>query len=260
MRFVKAAVILSVCLFGGIRATEVDDDEDWSEFEVTDDDSGDIDSDSAEEAASFEGDTTLAETVDEKLSEPERKLRMTICIGVTREKFAIDNLLEQSEKLAELTGMSKEQVANNMQLNMVKNCYLNFDEKRDFLELTSGDPATFKEATSRVLAPPASEVEAEGKTTTLLKRQWDLIRDVIETEQKASSDKKKDDDDPYSEFSNFGRMELIGSKMSSFQKFLYFVSVFGAVFGGGYLLVKKLIGYEIEKNQKRVSKKLQKKD
>jgi hypothetical protein len=239
-----------------VEATTVveDDDEDWTDFDIPS--NGDEDAEHVE----TRGDTTLAEKIDANMTEQERKLRMTLCIGLTREKFTTDSLFEHTEKIAEITGMPKEQVANNMQLNMVKNCYLNLDVAKDMPELTSGDSEKFKIVSEKVFAPPVAEETGEDDSgtrrsqPTLLQRQWELIRDVIESEAKDAD--SADDDDPYSEFTKMdrGRMEVIGSQMTSFQKFLYFVSVFGVVFGGGYLLVKKLIRHEMEKSATRKSK------
>lgn len=238
-------------------AVDDDDDDDWSGIDVETEDDGDSGESDFDSASQEEGDTTLAELVDANLSHTEQKVRMTLCIGLARQRYAtdMDHLKEAVSQMAESAGITEDQAVNQLHVNMIKNCYLNLDQANDLKELTSGDVEKFNEISARVVGPPEEEGD---KPSTLLPRQWELIREVVEAEQNKSDD--GDNDEPYKEFANMGRMELIGSKMSGFQKFLYFVSVFGAVFGGGYLLVKRLIAYELEKNTKRVSKKAAKKD
>ena len=266
MRFLQAVFFsAAVCVFPSVpyvagTAVDDEDDDDWSgievESEVEDEESKGEEEDAGLTGASMNaaGDTTLAETVDAELSDSERKIRMTLCIGIARERYKNDkdNLEDAISQMAEAANISKDQAVNELHVNMIKNCYLNLDQEADMSELTSGDEDKFDEVSARIIAPPAGSEDATGKPATLLPRQWQLINDIVEAE-------KNNNDDPYNEFANIGRMELIGSKMSGFQKFLYFVSVFGAVFGGGYLLVKKLIAFELEKNAKRISKKAAKK-
>ena len=265
MRFLKAVLFsATVCVFpsipyvAGTAVEEEEDDDDWSGIEVeteeTTEEGEDGLSDAADSAAIHEqGDTTLAETVDANLSEAERKIRMTLCIGIARERYKNDreNLEDVIAQMAKEANISEDQAVNELHVNMIKNCYLNLDQETDMSELTSGDEDKFDQVSTRVVAPPSWSGD---KPATLLPRQWQLISDIVEAEKNNANN-----DDPYNEFANIGRMELIGSKMSGFQKFLYFVSVFGAVFGGGYMLVKKLVAFELEKNAKRISKKAAKK-
>jgi len=267
MRFLTTVFLSAVCvLFPSVpyvagTAVDDDDDDDWSGIEVETEDDGDEDlSDAADTAAVHEqGDTTLAEAIDANLSHAERKIRMTMCIGIARQRYILDKdgFSEYVSKMAEAAGISEEQAVNELHVNMIKNCYLNLDQETDLKDLTSGDADKFDTVSARVIAPPASAEEG-SKPATLLSRQWELISEIVEAEKNQGENGANDD--PYNEFANIGRMELIGSKMSGFQKFLYFISVFGAVFGGGYLLVKKLIAYELEKNAKRISKKAARKD
>ena len=243
-----------------VVATEVDDDddEDWSEFDTVP---------SPEEKEPVREDTTLAEAADADLTESERVMRMTLCIGLVRQKYAEDaeamkTILESMAKLQEVT---EEQAANAIHVNMLKNCYINFDMENDLKELA--DESKFSEIATRIVSPPTDE--PEGTTSTLLQRQWELINTVLDKEEKNKTSEEKGNGDKTSgekktggkkETGRMPKIEVIGSGMNGFQKFLYFISVFGAVFGSGYLVVKKMIGLEAEKQAKRNAKKDKKKD
>ncbi len=222
-------------------------DDDWDEEDdlmVTTDDEVDPD---VEEPPLMTEDTTLAEKADAHLSEGERKMRMALCIGIAREKFL--DTEEEMEKTIEMMQtihkMETDQAREMIHINMIKNCYINFNEKEDIPAITAGEKEgeKYKEVVNRLILPPADDEGDSLKQHTLLTRQWDLIKDVVEKERKKQS-------------SLFGAdsVGLVGSKMGAFSKFLYFVAVFAAIFGGGYLLVKKLMQLEEEKNNKKNKK------
>lgn len=242
-----------------------DDDDDWSGIEVeTDVDEDDL---SGLGDATDEGqndpriDTSLAEKVDENLSEDAKKLRMTVCLAIARKVYQLNQneLKDTVDSIVASMNVDEAQAVNHLHLSMIQNCYMNMDQEKDLKDLTSGDHETFVQLSERVIAPPQG-YESGEKIPGITLEQRMLLHKIVEEEQEKVDKGAEAEEDPYNEFANIGRMELIGSKMNGFQKFLYFVSVFGAVFGGGYLLVKKLIAHELEKNTKRVSKKAAKKD
>jgi hypothetical protein len=248
MRLTSVVFGGALCLFAPnyVRA-EDEDDGGWDEEDdltVTTDDF--VDSD-IEEPPAMQEDTSLAEKADEHLSQGERKMRMALCIGVAREKF-LENQ-EEMEKMLEMMKaihkMEADQAREMIHINMIKNCYINFNEKEDIPAITSGDKDEdkYKETVSRLVAPPTGDDDSL-KQHTLLTRQWDLIKEVVEAERSRQSDLLGGD-----------RIGLVGSKMGAFNKLLYFVSVFAVIFGGGYLLVKKLMQLEAEKNSKKTAKK-----
>lgn len=249
MRFLKAFVIPLVTLFVisdipiAHASIEDDDDEDWSEFETEA-----VDEDEQVDK------TALARQADANLTSTERKVRMGLCIGLVRQKFAksresMEELIAQIAKLQEVT---EEQAAESVHVMMITNCYINMDQARDLPELSNN----FDAVADRLTAPAV-----EGEQNTLTDYQWELIKEFIEKEQSSETEKrerkermeKRKNADPkeQKEEPKRGRpIEVIGSGMGTWTKLMYFIAVFGAIFGGGYVLVKKLA--ELQTVQKHV--------
>ena len=192
----------------------------------------------------FTEDSSLAEEADADLTEAQRKIRMAMCFGVARQKFVESK--EEMEKAVEMVksmhNIEEDQAREMIHVNMIKNCYINFDQEEDLKMFTNAEPdlEQIKQTMDRLVGP--SPKEQPGKQSTLADRHWNLIREIVDEER----DRQQ---------SEFGKIEVLGSKMSPFNKFLYFVAVFGAIFGGGYVLVKKLMQSEAEKSVRRRSKK-----
>ena len=248
MRLVSVVSTVALCVLSGERGfVRAQDDDGWDDEDdslVVEDPEDELDSD-IKEPPQMEEDTSLAEKADEHLSEKERKMRMALCIGVARERF-LSNEAEMEktvEMMKAIHNMEIEQAKEIIHINMIKNCYINFDEKVDIPAITAGDKdeEKYKAAVDKLISPPA--MEEATKQPTLLSRQWDLIREVVEDERTKQSTLLGGD-----------RVGLIGSKMGAFNKFLYFVSVFAAIFGGGYLLVRKLMQMEADKANKTKTK------
>lgn len=254
MRFLTAIAVSAVSLASVspnlfVRADELvelqpeDDDEDWAGIDVsTDDEAGE---------PAFEEDTSLAESADANLSESERKLRMGICVSVARQKFAQtqEALKPVLDGMKEIHKLDDDQAAEMIHVSMIKNCYINMDQENDLPELiaATGDDEKWGALADRLIAPPAGE--QASKQSTLAARHWEYVREYVESEHK-----NRREDGEFN-FSSMGKLNVIGSGMSGFQRFLYFVSVFGAIFGSGYLLVKKLIQKEVEKESRKTKKK-----
>jgi len=248
MRFFTAAILSVIAIRG--RAEEYDgweEDDDLITVETQENESAE--EPEIEEPPRYEEDTTLAERADENLTDSERKMRMAMCIGIARERFmsSEEEMKQAVEMMKTLHQMEEDQAREMIHINMIKNCYLNFNEKEDIPTLTAGenDEEKYKSVVNRLIAPPL--VQVEGKQQTLLERQWELIRQVVEDERTRQTAQMG------------GKIEVIGSKMSGFNKFLYFVSVFAAIFGGGYFLVRKLMALEAEKMTKKKESKSAKK-
>lgn len=219
-----------------VAATSVeDDDEDWSEFETGEDE--------AAEAAGvqMEEDSTLAENADAALSEPERKLRMALCLGLARQKFSqsADEMQQAVDMMTKMREIEEDEAREMIHVMMIKNCYINFNQETDLGVLSEPNETAWTELVDRLIAP--SPKEQKGKQSTLAPRQWELIRQVVDEEKKQKDKKQKPAEKP--------RIEVVGSNMGAFSKFIYFISVFGAIFGGGYFLVKRLM--ETERAPKR---------
>jgi hypothetical protein len=250
MRFLTTTVAAFACINLVVLAEVADDDdEDWSKYEQVeadeDFDSGDLD----EAPADYVQDTTLAESVDAELSEDQRQVRMALCIGVVRQKYDIDReeITKRIPSLAKLQGIKEEEVANAIHMNMLSNCYLNLNQDSDLPELA--DSGKFDAAASRVVGPPAGG--DDKKSYTLLPRQWELVGKFLEDEKKGGNKKKSEP--------KVAKIEVPGSGMNAFQKFLYFVSVFGAIFGGGYMLIRKMISVDAMNRNPVKAKKASKK-
>jgi hypothetical protein len=248
MRLFTAAILSVIAIRG--RAEEDDgweEDDDLITVETQENESAE--EPEIEEPPRYEEDTTLAERADENLTDSERKMRMAMCIGIARERFmsSEEEMKQAVEMMKTLHQMEEDQAREMIHINMIKNCYLNFKENEDIPTLTAGenDEEKYKSVVNRLIAPPL--VQVEGKQQTLLERQWELIRQVVEDERTRQTGQMG------------GKFEVIGSKMSGFNKFLYFVSVFAAIFGGGYFLVRKLMALEAEKMTKKKESKSAKK-
>lgn len=152
-----------------------------------------------------------------------------------------EEMKQAVEMMKSVHNMEAEQAREMIHINMIKNCYINFDEKEDIPALRAGetDEEQYKAVANKLVAPPAQQDAT--KQPTLLERQWNLIREVVDDERAKQTG------------ATGGKIEVIGSKMGGFSKFLYFVSVFAAIFGGGYFLVKKLMALEAEKTTKKKS-------
>jgi hypothetical protein len=213
-------------------------DEEW---ELDDEDDADLTVGDDERPP--EEDTSLAEAADASLTDTERKMRMALCFGIARQQF-MENEEEMEkalEMIASLQNTDVTQAKELMHVNMIKNCYINFDQEKD-IEIfanESVDKDAVKASMARLVAP--SPKEEAGKQATLLQRQWDLLRDISKTEQERAQ-------------REFGKIDFIGSNMGGFGQLLYFVTVFGAIFGGGYMLVKKLLQTESERGVSRRKK------
>ena len=271
MRFLSALAITSVAFsnLSFAAVPEAEEEDDWSEFETS------VGDDDEEAGASRPvEDSSLAEAADADLTEPEREMRMALCIGIARQKFHdnADMFKQTIETMMEIHKVEENQAAEMVHITMIKHCYINFDQENDIkllTEATTKDGVTsesWNAVADRVISPPANEVP--GTQSTLAARQWDLIRAFVEKERtKRDSEKKDSGSSSTKSESGSGKkkesgrslpkLEVIGSQMGAFQKFLYFVAVFGAIFGGGYLLVKKLIQNEVDKESRknRASKK-----
>ena len=273
MRFSTVAAISAVaCWFqtplivAGDEAhspeVEDDDDTDWDSFETS---YADEDEESGETGTpSSEPDSSLVEAADADLSQDERKVRMGVCLSVGRQKFqrAKDMFEPILEQIQEQHKVDESQAIETILISLIKNCYINFNQETDLKDLiaSADSEEKFDAISDRLIAPPVGELP--GKQSTFASRHWDLIKEIIQKEQEErTTGKKKTTED---EIPNFNQKEapqikvnLVGSDMTGFQKFIYFVSVFGAIFGGGYLLVKKLIQREVEKDKKKINKKKQ---
>lgn len=257
MRFYVPVVAATVCGLSvavvsaeetavpAVAEDDDDDDTDWSQYEMPVEDEGDFD-DFPEPAEERKEDTTLAEAVDMHMDENQRQMRMAICIGIVRQKYADEkaDMMKNIEALAKMQGVSEEEMSNMIHMNMIKNCYLNLDQEADIGLLS--DPESFASVSTKIVSPPANE--PEGTASTLLSRQWELIRTFLDKEKEQGGPGKAKPE------ITAPKIEILGSGMNGFQKFLYFVSVFGAIFGGGYLLVKKMVGLETAKKQPKVKK------
>jgi hypothetical protein len=217
-----------------VAAADVEDDLD--DLDAEDEEPADWD-DLDDEPAPLKTDFSLAESVDAEMSEVERRLRMTVCLGLARQKFqrSPEEMQEGVKRIAEAREMSAEQASELISISMIKNCYINFNAETDLGVLSEQNESAWDEAMTRLISPPKGEIP--GTSSQLLERQWDLLRQIVEEQ-----------DERVKEVA--GRIELPGSTMGGFQKFAYFVSVFGAIFGGGYFLVKKLMEAEREPKKK----------
>jgi hypothetical protein len=257
MRFVKSLILL-VSAVAYVHAN--DEDDGWEEADdhtvtvETDEEEAETDPD-VDAPPAYEEDTTLAEQADANLSEQERKTRMGLCIGIAREQFLSSE--EEMEKAVEMMktihNMESDQAREMIHINMIKNCYLNFKEEEDLPALTKSATEENKEVyqalVGKLVAPPAMPESEVRKQPTLLQRQWELIREVVEEERGRQTGPM-----------GGAKIEVLGSNMSAFSKFMYFVSVFAAIFGGGYFLVRKLMELETAKVTKRKESKTAKKN
>lgn len=247
MRFLNAVAVSSLLFAGSLHAGTVvdDDDDDWADFETETFD------EEAFDASNFapKQDSSLAAAADAFLSAPQRKIRMALCIGLVRQKFASakEDMQAVIAQVAQMQQVSEEQAAESIHIMMLKNCYINIDQASDLKALVEGDK--FDEVADRLVAKPAGE--EEGAISTFTDYQWELIKDFLENEKKTKSENGGGGGGGST---GGARMEVIGSKMGTLQKLLYFLAVFGSIFGGGYILVKKLMQYELEKSQKRGKK------
>ncbi len=244
MRFTSLITLSAAPLFFNqplAAATTVDmDDDDDLDF---DDDDDDFDLDLEPSAESDEGtevkeDTTLAEAADAGLSPVQRSVRMAACIGMVRHRIStkkeeVDKVIDQWKLMRQMTD---EQAMDILHVTMLKNCYINLDQEADIKSFTS-DPEEFQsDIADRVFSPPAGE--APGTQATLLQRQWDLVKDYIETESK------------FDEARQMPKIDLPGSSFGPFMKTIYFNTVFSAVFGGIYVMIQRLT-----KGQEQLKKK-----
>ena len=254
MRIISAIAISAVSLVSVSPRLFVSANEPVVEHEEDDDDWAGIDVSTEDEAGEpgTEQDSSLAEAADADLSEPERKMRMGICVSVARQKFARtrDMLKPIMDSMKELHKIDDDQASELIHVSMIKNCYINMDQGKDFPELISStnDDEKWDEVADRLVAPPAGE--EPGKQSTLAARHWEYVREFVENEKSG-----RESGEDIFDFSSLGKINVIGSGMGTFQRFLYFVSVFGAIFGSGYLLVNKLIQKEVEKVTRKSKKK-----
>lgn len=259
MRILKKTVFFSlvVCLtvekpvvLAETAAVEEEtwDAEDDADLTVADDENlpeiDDNADDEFEAPPEFTEDSSLAEEADADLTESQRKMRMAMCFGVARQKFveSKDEMEKAVEMVKSMHNIEEDQAREMIHVNMIKNCYINLNQEEDLKIFTNAeyDIEQVKETMNRLVGP--SKKEQPGKQSTLADRHWNLIREIVEEERNRQQ-------------SDVGKIEVLGSKMSPFNKFLYFVAVFGAIFCGGYVLVKKLMQIEAEKAIRRRTKK-----
>lgn len=243
MRIVKT-LIASFCLAATfVKATEVAEEE---KVEQPEDD--DVDWDDEDEVNALIDENSGSEiSLDANLSDSDRKVRMSACIDVARSVFAgsKDEIQATIDALKEAYKLEDEKAIEMMHIAMIKNCYINFDQEKDveaiMKVLKEENSNAWKELSNRLVSKPEDEDESGSEFAP---RHWELIRQIIYEE---NDQKRKETVAP--------KIKVVGSDMTSLQKVLYLMVVFGSIFGGGYWLVKKLIKKELDKQNKRGKKK-----
>jgi len=244
MRFLP---IIVACLCAA-SATEVEEDQEQVPLE----EQMEIDEEDFEkEFERIVNENTVEDRIldeDKNLSEEEKKLRMKTCISLARDVFvqAEERMKNWIDYLMKKESLEEERAVETVHISMIKTCYISMRQDSDIEELKTaekeGNTHEWISIASRlVFIPPEDDVQQYGEFAP---SHWEMIRQIIfeETQQK-----RKEQAAP--------KIKVIGSDMNALQKVLYLMLVFGAIFGGGYWLVKKLIQKDLDKQAKRNKKK-----
>jgi hypothetical protein len=260
MRFLKCVVASLFVLGSFVQAAEVD----MEQQEARDDDvAGKEEEDELEVEEDYEEELkklmdevesmknkTVEISVDEDLTEPARKIRMSVCLDVARGIFASSKpqMDESIAQIKEAYSVDEDKAAEMVHVAMIKNCFIKIDQDTDIEAISKAlneeNTEAWTEIAQRLVSKGATDSEEGKDSLDFAPRHWELIREILQEERREKS-----------KAAAAPKITVIGSGMTNAQKVIYLMVVFGIIFGGGYLLVKKLIQKELDKKTRRGKKK-----
>lgn len=174
---------------------------------------------------------------DDALSLEKKQLRFQLCLNVVRDPTMQQSPVFQKsmEAIKEQSGgkATPEELLNNLMFQFISTCYNQLGD--DHVEkMSKGEALSEEENSAIVMKQPATPQQ-------LSQAQYAVLETVIKADAKTNQAKAK------------GEVKAQKKEAHSFFWYLYFIAIFGAMFGTGFVMVKYLRSMETNESRFKVA-------